>query len=378
MFQSRIGKTQKDVLKTQRQSSYKQTGDAEAFSIDAYGNQSLLRKGLAGGMQPVMPLRPSQTASLQRKCARDETAKKPQQGMMIQTKLAIGSPTDALEQEADQVAEHVIGMSDEASENPPLALSSASGSAAQRKCAACEEEDKKKKKLQTKRTSSADSDKGLDAGMAEQVAGRGGEPLPSELGTYFESRFGLDFSNVRVHTDSEAAEGARAVQARAYTIGHDIVFAQSEYAPETREGKRLLAHELTHVVQQGALGDSLAQGTPSIQRDEQNTCGLRNPLYGYDNIRNISRERLRAAGFVFCGPDRDMDPDLWERWVHPTKGVLHFKVKWKEEPPKKNCDSNCLLDSDDEDSCRQCCIDTFPDENDSCRRTCNAGCDNKI
>jgi len=348
-----------------------------AAAPPVYGNQALLRK-MQQQKPGIVSLRPSQTASLQRKCACDETAKKPQEGMMIQTKLAIGSPSDALEQEADQVAEQVIGMPEGMSESPPLALSSASGSTTQRKCAACEEEDKKKKKLQTKRTSSADSDRDLDAGMAEQVAGRGGEPLPSELGTYFESRFGLDFSNVRVHTGSEAAEGAGAVQARAYTIGRDIVFGHGEYAPETTEGKRLLAHELTHVVQQGALGDSSAHATPSIQRDEQNTCSLRNPLYGWDNIRNLSRDRLIRAGFVFCGPDRDMDPDLWERWVHPTKGVLHFQVKWKEDPPPKNCDSNCLLDSDDEDSCRQCCIDTFPDENDQCRRTCNAGCDNKL
>ena len=136
-----------------------------------YGNQALLRKMQlqTGGTRGSVPLRPSQTAMLQRKCACDETAKKPQEGMMIQTKLAIGSPTDALEQEADRVAEQVIEMPDGASENLPLAVSSASGSTTQRKCAACEEEDKKKKKLQTKRTSSADSDKDLDAGMAEQV-----------------------------------------------------------------------------------------------------------------------------------------------------------------------------------------------------------------
>jgi len=74
-----------------------------------------------------------------------------------------------------------------------------------------------------------------------------------------EPRFGHDFSQVRVHADGEAANAARAVQARAYTIGRDIVFGDRQYQPTTRDGKRLLAHELTHVVQQ-------RYGAPRIQR----------------------------------------------------------------------------------------------------------------
>jgi hypothetical protein len=73
-----------------------------------------------------------------------------------------------------------------------------------------------------------------------------------------ESRFGHGFSQVRVHTDNEAARAARAVQARAYTIGHDIVFGDGQYQPATSEGKLLLAHELTHVVQQGGAGVEVA------------------------------------------------------------------------------------------------------------------------
>ena len=67
-----------------------------------------------------------------------------------------------------------------------------------------------------------------------------------------ETRFGHDLSNVRIHTDDRAAESARSVDARAYTVGKDVVFAAGEYAPEKKEGKQLLAHELTHVIQQGA------------------------------------------------------------------------------------------------------------------------------
>jgi Domain of unknown function (DUF4157)/DNA/RNA non-specific endonuclease len=77
-----------------------------------------------------------------------------------------------------------------------------------------------------------------------------GRPLDARTRGYMESRFGVNFSNVRIHTGDRAAHSARSIQARAYTVGTDIVFASGKYAPETTSGRRLLAHELTHVVQQ--------------------------------------------------------------------------------------------------------------------------------
>ncbi|MEZ4727617.1 MAG: DUF4157 domain-containing protein [Caldilineaceae bacterium] len=77
-----------------------------------------------------------------------------------------------------------------------------------------------------------------------------GKPLDPTTRTYMETRFGHDFSQVRVHTDSRAAESAEAVNALAYTVGRDVVFGTGQYQPETGEGKRLMAHELAHVVQQ--------------------------------------------------------------------------------------------------------------------------------
>jgi hypothetical protein len=78
----------------------------------------------------------------------------------------------------------------------------------------------------------------------------GGQPLSQSLRNFFEPRFGYDFSQVRVHTDAQAAESARTLSARALTVGHDVVFGAGQYAPETTAGQRLLAHELTHAVQQ--------------------------------------------------------------------------------------------------------------------------------
>ena len=87
-----------------------------------------------------------------------------------------------------------------------------------------------------------------DSGLATSH----GVPLPSETRSCFEPQFGYDFSRVRVHAGSEAADLAQGMRANAYTVGHDIVFGAGQYAPAGAKGKRLLAHELAHVVQQAA------------------------------------------------------------------------------------------------------------------------------
>ncbi|MFG3340759.1 DUF4157 domain-containing protein [Glycomyces sp. NPDC048151] len=82
------------------------------------------------------------------------------------------------------------------------------------------------------------------------VIGSGGSPLDLDTRADMEGRFGQDFSNVRVHTDSAAHESAKSVNAQAYTVGSDIVFQSGNYDPGSDSGKHMLAHELTHVVQQ--------------------------------------------------------------------------------------------------------------------------------
>jgi hypothetical protein len=124
----------------------------------------------------------------------------------------ISSPGDRLEREADEVADQV------------MRTSSAPGG--------------------------SDAAGPLDTAPALDAAARGGTSLPEAVRSFFEPRFGHDFSRVRVHTDGAAAAAAAAVQARAYTIGRDIVFGAAEYAPATTHGKRLIAHELAHVIQQ--------------------------------------------------------------------------------------------------------------------------------
>ena len=86
--------------------------------------------------------------------------------------------------------------------------------------------------------------------IVHDVLNSSGQPLDAGTRAFMEPRFGHDFSLVRVHTDARAAESARSVNALAYTVGRNVVFGTGQYTPGTSEGRRLMAHELTHVVQQ--------------------------------------------------------------------------------------------------------------------------------
>lgn len=94
----------------------------------------------------------------------------------------------------------------------------------------------------------------------KQVVRSPGSPLDSETRSDMESRLGADFSDVRVHTDGEAGASAKSVQAQAYTVGNHVVFGEGSYQPGSDSGKRTLAHELTHVVQQRS---GPVDGTPA-------------------------------------------------------------------------------------------------------------------
>ena len=116
------------------------------------------------------------------------------------------------------------------------------------------EEEEEEEPVQTKRASGKTAS--VDQEPASQVSSlRGsGRPLPRSVRNFYEPRFGYDFSKVRIYADSDAAEAARTLNAKAYTHGRDIVFGAGQYAPGTRKGRQLLAHELTHVVQQVPSG----------------------------------------------------------------------------------------------------------------------------
>jgi hypothetical protein len=171
----------------------------------------------------------------------------------IQTKLAVSQPGDRYEREADAVAEQVMRMP-----APVIQRSCASCAAGGKSCAGCEEE---KSRLQRKSDAAAGSSPPVSDGFARDFGP--GAPLDSATRNYFEPRFGADFGRVRVHADAQAAESAREVNALAYTVGEDLVFGAGQYAPQASSGKKLLAHELTHAVQQSGAP---AADAPKLQR----------------------------------------------------------------------------------------------------------------
>ena len=169
----------------------------------------------------------------------------------VQRKAAVSSPGDPHEREADRIADALV---DEVavSVHPQPAhdvVQRKCGCAAGAKCPACEEEERSVRVQRKAGLAGPSSSPELDLRPTDD-----GAPIPAEVRAPLEGRMGFDFARVRIHTGPRAAEAARSIQAHAYTLGRHIVFAQGAASFHSREGRRLLAHELVHVAQQGAAG----------------------------------------------------------------------------------------------------------------------------
>ncbi|MEQ8677292.1 MAG: DUF4157 domain-containing protein [Aggregatilineales bacterium] len=202
-------------------------------------------------------------------------------GNVLQAKMTVGEPDDQYEQEADSVAQQVMTMPDasvqrEMPEEEEL-LQAKPISALQREGLeeeemlqgkllqreGLEEEELQAKPIDTLQREMPEEEEmlqGKSAGVpevTEDVEGKissmkgGGQALPESTREFLEPRFGQDFSGVNIHTGNDAHQLNEAVQARAFTTGNDIFFRDGEYSPDSSAGRELLAHELTHVVQQG-------------------------------------------------------------------------------------------------------------------------------
>jgi hypothetical protein len=148
----------------------------------------------------------------------------------LQTKLAVSQPGDLYEQEADRVAAQIMRMP--ASRSGAARTVSPATSSIQRETA-------------------GEGAEQSGEPLVNNVISSPGQPLDVASRAFFEPRFGHDFSRVRVHADEQAAASAAAVKARAYTVGEHVVFGTKQFSPGSTEGRQLLAHELTHVIQQG-------------------------------------------------------------------------------------------------------------------------------
>ena len=163
----------------------------------------------------------------------------------LQTKLNVGGPDDPFEKEADAVADKV--------------MRSSSANFVQLKCAACEEEETiHKKPLSTNITPFVQTKSNGEFKVSDHLTSsiensRGnGSAMDNQTKSFMENRIGADFGSVKIHSGQESVQMNRELNAQAFTTGNDIYFNEGKYRPETDDGKRLLAHELTHVLQQTA------------------------------------------------------------------------------------------------------------------------------
>jgi hypothetical protein len=213
----------------------------------------------------------------------------------IQKKLSVGSANDSYEVEADRVADKVMKMSE------PSPQVTHTGSLVQRKCAACEEEEKLQMKPLAESISpfiqrSSSESGGVASDYVENQINSsrgGGNSMDHGTQSFMESRFGTDFSSVKIHTGSKAVQMNRELGAQAFAVGNDIYFNEGKYSPNSDSGKHLLAHELTHTVQQNGGIDRKIQKYSHEDCDE--TTDLRPHIWPANHIASTMVDNSIAA-----------------------------------------------------------------------------------
>lgn len=250
--------------------------------------EDAIRNSVAG-RRPAAPrntrqAEPAHQSTVQRLLALQRTHGNASVQRLIQYKLNVSQPGDPYEQEADHVAEAVTQSNEQSGGALAIDREPDTDLTINRMCSDCSEEvsraaspddELEKDVMPLQRQPEEDKDKegvvaraasgdalSVDGAVEEEIRGLpgNGSPLPSAVRSSMESGVGYDFDAVRVHTDTNAGHLARAVNARAFTVGSDIVFGSGEYSPQSKDGQKLLAHELTHVVQQTGPAQRSPQG----------------------------------------------------------------------------------------------------------------------
>lgn len=264
---------------------------------------------------------------------------------VLQTKLAINQPGDTYEQEADHVAEQVMRMPE-----PQLQRACACGGT----CSDCQEEqsehEHEHEQLQMKRVDANSSGPRVAPPIVNDVLSSPGYPLDPTTRAFMEPRFGLDLSRVRVHTNALAEQSARDVHAQAYTVEHNIVFDAGRFAPGTHDGRRLLAHELTHVAQQS--GAIQMQDSFAVQRSES--------------------QNARRKVAVEPKLQRKEDDTSNTAPVKQPQGEKNEKKKTEVKEQMTNCRKNYMVESWEKDTC--CVNHGFPDPSAKNKKTGAACC----
>ena len=275
--------------------------------------------------------------------------------MAVQTKLTIGASHDPLEREADRTADQVMHMPapptslapkgshpEDAQRQPEEEEEPLQAARVSRQISPEEEEEPIQGSLLS-RTAPVDQRHSFEAGTEIEAKLQGqqglGHPLSDGLRSFMEPRFGADFSDVRVHSDSEAVQMNREISARAFTRGADIYLGESQTNLDSTEGKHLMAHELTHVVQQMGAGTELRRVDTglAVQKtldkygakikevyDNWDKLSQENRLYGLVGAVNIELTKIRVptvkAAFKACGGagNAEFDFTVWTLNIDPA------------------------------------------------------------
>lgn len=253
---------------------------------------------------PPSAARPAPGLLLQRRCACGATPGlagrcpdcERRQMLGLQARLSVGPADDAFEREAEQVAQQVL-----AGPATPVGQRAAP-------------------RIQRRTDAIAPADAAAPASVLATL-GAAGRPLEPALRQDMEQRFGHDFGQVRVHADAQADRSARDIGAQAYTVGQAIAFAGGHYAPHTAAGRHLLAHELTHVVQQSTGATQQLQRQPAPQAAPAPVApnAAQQPLI--DAARRAAAIRTQVAMFRASGIEG-------ERWQREARNLARIKFDW--------------------------------------------------
>jgi hypothetical protein len=226
--------------------------------------------------------------------------------------LRIGDADDTYEQEAERVADEIVrgehskhqwSLSD-VSVNPAVRRKCSCGGSGDggSGCAECKKEEEEQI---LQRHPAGPAPLGMAPPIVHHVLNSPGRPLDGDTRGFFELRFGHDLSAVRIHTDARAAQSARQVNAAAYSVGSDVVFDHGMFAPQTLAGRRLIAHELAHVLQQ--RGNRGPLGRATLQRQPKQPTGT---ALDADDQKIVDTAQREASKFK-C----NVGPVIW--------GILH-------------------------------------------------------
>jgi len=242
---------------------------------------------------------------------------------VLQAKLAISAPGDEAEKEADGMADRVMRMT-----QPPSNEVAAPGNKLRREDSSHFDAKSAGRTEFAARKESRNSEAGARGSappIVRDALRSSGHPLDPSTRAFMEPRFGHDFGGVRVHTDALASQSAQAIRAQAYTVGNDVVFNHGHYAPETNTGRHLLAHELSHVLQQ--------KSSPIIQRKSVAGDALEGMLallilYASDDVESEILKGILASQrpLNLQGTDKQQEAQL-RAHVDARKGIVDFAEK---------------------------------------------------